>query len=410
MARPPRAADASVHRRAACGSAWSRSALVMAVVDAAGARPVPARRADRGHARPATTRAPLASRRWCFAQLFNCFNARSETASAFRRPVRQPLAVGRDRAVGCCCRWRSSTCRFLNVAFGTVPLDLASGWSARRWPASCCGSASCARPRCARCAAECRCHEATRLGAPARAPGQDAAVAGRCDHAGVRNHPLAVLRRGVLGLGAGDRVLAAAAAAVGPAARPAHTGRAGRAAMALILVLVILPATLIAASLLQDGVALVERIRSGELDLGQHLRQASAALPAWATGVLDRFELRDLGALQERLSSGLMQGLQVLATRVFAVGGNTLQFIVSFFIMLYLLFFLLRDGGALCAARPQRDSARRANCSTVCSRKFTDRHPRHRQGHVVVAARAGRARRPDLLVARHRRARCCGRW
>ena len=35
-----------------------------------------------------------------FAQLFNCFNARSETTSAFRAPVRQPVAVGRDRAVG----------------------------------------------------------------------------------------------------------------------------------------------------------------------------------------------------------------------------------------------------------------------------------------------------------------------
>ena len=159
---------------------------------------------------------------------------------------------------------------------------------------------------------------------------------------------------------------------------------AALAAMALILVLVILPATLIAASLLQDGVALVERIRSGELDLGQHLRQASAALPAWATGVLDRFELRDLGALQERLSSGLMQGLQVLATRVFAVGGNTLQFIVSFFIMLYLLFFLLRDGSALWrrvrSAIPLAEELQHS-----LSRKFTNVIRATVKGTIVVA-------------------------
>ena len=45
------------------------------------------------------------------AQLFNCFNARSETRQCLRAAVRQPLAVGRDRAVGCCCRWRWCTCR-----------------------------------------------------------------------------------------------------------------------------------------------------------------------------------------------------------------------------------------------------------------------------------------------------------
>ena len=116
----------------------------MAVGDAADDRPLPARRADRGQPATSPPPAPPASRCWCSPSLFNCFNARSETTSAFRAPVRQPVAVGRDRTVGCCCRWRSST-----SASSTSP-------SARRrwrcdqwvcappWPASCCGSANCA--------------------------------------------------------------------------------------------------------------------------------------------------------------------------------------------------------------------------------------------------------------------------
>ena len=57
-----------------------------------------------------------------FAQLFNCFNARSDRTSAFHRPLHQPAALGRDRALGRCSRSRSSQLPFLNDAFGTTPL------------------------------------------------------------------------------------------------------------------------------------------------------------------------------------------------------------------------------------------------------------------------------------------------
>ena len=62
-----------------------------------------------------------------FAQLFNCFNARSDRTSAFHHLFTNRLALGRDRAVGRCCRWRSCSCRFLNEAFGTTPLG-ADDW------------------------------------------------------------------------------------------------------------------------------------------------------------------------------------------------------------------------------------------------------------------------------------------
>ena len=39
-----------------------------------------------------------------------------------------------------------------------------------------------------------------------------------------------------------------------------------------------------------------------------------------------------------------MQGSQYLATQAFSFGQGTFEFVVSFFIMLYLLFFFLRDG------------------------------------------------------------------
>lgn len=119
------------------------------------------------------------------------------------------------------------------------------------------------------------------------------------------------------------------------------------ATVLIILTMVILPLALTAVSLLQEATSLYESIQSGELDLGRFFQQLLDALPAWATILLDRFGLTDLGAVQERLSDALKQGSQFLAAQAVNIGQGTAHFIVSLFIMLYLLFFLLRDGGAL---------------------------------------------------------------
>jgi Ca2+-transporting ATPase len=58
------------------------------------------------------------------AQLFNCFNARSETTSAFHRPFVNPWLWG---AIGMSVLLQAAVVHvpWLNVAFGTVPLDAA---------------------------------------------------------------------------------------------------------------------------------------------------------------------------------------------------------------------------------------------------------------------------------------------
>lgn len=122
---------------------------------------------------------------------------------------------------------------------------------------------------------------------------------------------------------------------------------AALATVVTILVIVILPLTLITASLLQEAFGVYARIQSGELSPGRYFEQVFGALPAWVTQLLDRFGLSDLGAVLERLSAGLTKGFQFLATQAVNIGQNTFEFVVSTFIMLYLLFFLLRDGGDL---------------------------------------------------------------
>jgi predicted PurR-regulated permease PerM len=115
----------------------------------------------------------------------------------------------------------------------------------------------------------------------------------------------------------------------------------------IVLLIVILPVTFVAMLLLQEGFNVYEKLQSGELSPTRYLQAIFGSLPAWMTDLLDRFGLTNLSLIQERLSSGLAKGGQFIATHLLSIGQNTFDFIVNLFIVLYLLFFFLRDGREL---------------------------------------------------------------
>ena len=115
----------------------------------------------------------------------------------------------------------------------------------------------------------------------------------------------------------------------------------------IIVVIVILPLTLLTGLLVQEAADLYARVKSGELNIAQILQQMMLSLPAWATSLLDRFGLNDFAAVQERISTGLSRSVQFIGKYALNVGQGAFDFIIDFFIMLYLLFFLLRDGRQL---------------------------------------------------------------
>ena len=130
----------------------------------------------------------------------------------------------------------------------------------------------------------------------------------------------------------------------------AMNGRQSLAAAVTVLIIiaiVILPLAMVATSLAKEATGLVTKIQSGEYNFGSYLQQILDALPAWATGLIERFNLTDFSGLREQLKDGLMKGGQILAPQALSIGMNTFDFVIRFGIMLYLLFFLLRDGRAL---------------------------------------------------------------
>jgi predicted PurR-regulated permease PerM len=115
----------------------------------------------------------------------------------------------------------------------------------------------------------------------------------------------------------------------------------------IIIAIVILPLALVATSLAREATGLVTKIQSGEYNFGNYLQQILDALPAWAKGLIERFDLTDFSGLRDQLKNGLMKGGQILAPQALSIGMNTFEFVIRSGIMLYLLFFLLRDGKAL---------------------------------------------------------------
>ena len=122
---------------------------------------------------------------------------------------------------------------------------------------------------------------------------------------------------------------------------------AALATMSLVIVIVVLPLTFIVTALVQETAAVFQRIQSGELNFATMLQQIFDALPESVVRVLDRFQLGSLAALLREVSALVTKGSQAIAAQVLNIGQNTFDFMVGFVIMLYLLFFLLRDGSAL---------------------------------------------------------------
>ena len=164
-------------------------------------------------------------------------------------------------------------------------------------------------------------------------------------------------------------------------------GRSSLAAVAtvlIILTLVILPLAMIAASLIQEASGIHAKVQSGEYDLGRFIQRMFDALPAWATGILDRFNLTDLAAVREKLSANLMKGGQLLAPQALSIGMNTFDFIIGLGIMLYLLFFLLRDGKAL-AERVKEAIPLRSDQKAALFTRFADVVRATVKGEILVA-------------------------
>jgi predicted PurR-regulated permease PerM len=113
------------------------------------------------------------------------------------------------------------------------------------------------------------------------------------------------------------------------------------------LVIGVVPMLFVVGSFFQEGASLYQRLQSGDLDLGNRIESIREAFPA-IQHFMEPLNL-DLSTVKNQLSSAALSASRYLAQNAVQLGQGTLQFFVGLGLMLYVAFFILRDGRSLIA-------------------------------------------------------------
>jgi predicted PurR-regulated permease PerM len=117
--------------------------------------------------------------------------------------------------------------------------------------------------------------------------------------------------------------------------------------MLTIIALVVVPLFLVGLAMSREAVDLHDQITSGAIDLQAPLRFLRRITPL-ASDYLGRFGV-DVEGLTQRLTASAVAVSQFIAARALGIGQDVLRITALFFLMLYILFFFLRDGRQLVA-------------------------------------------------------------
>ena len=158
--------------------------------------------------------------------------------------------------------------------------------------------------------------------------------------------------------------------------------------LTVALVIVILPLFMIAMSLVKEVAQASLRIRSGEISFNTYFQQVVAVIPRWALDLLDRLGLGNVESMIAKLAQGAAAASQQIASHALSIGQNTFEFLVSFGLMLYLLYFLLRDGRELSGIVRKALPLAQPHTNFLLN-KFTTVIRATIKGNIVVAAVQG---------------------
>lgn len=110
----------------------------------------------------------------------------------------------------------------------------------------------------------------------------------------------------------------------------------------IIVLVVVLPLTMIASALVNESVRFYEQLQSGELKLDTLITWVEQRIP-----IVDEY-MQEVGMsfeqIKESIREAAITATQMLANRAFNITQDVLSLVVNFFLMLYLLFFFLKDG------------------------------------------------------------------
>ncbi|WP_049628967.1 AI-2E family transporter [Cellvibrio sp. pealriver] len=111
------------------------------------------------------------------------------------------------------------------------------------------------------------------------------------------------------------------------------------------IVIVVLPVTVLVSSVVAEGADFYKKLESGEVNPAQYIEQVRTAFPAIQQAA-ERFGI-DVARIKEGVLNVSMSSGKWLAQNALSIGQNTFKLLLNICLMLYLTFFLLRDGQRL---------------------------------------------------------------
>ncbi|RWR01010.1 membrane protein [[Pantoea] beijingensis] len=126
-----------------------------------------------------------------------------------------------------------------------------------------------------------------------------------------------------------------------------RNGLASFLTVIVICLIVFTPLGIIVSSLAIEFNVVYTKLQNNDTQLPVILADIMQHLPGWARHFLAEHNLDSTTEIQQKLSEVALKGGQYLAGSVFMIGKSTFSFVVGFGVMLYLLFFLLKDGSYL---------------------------------------------------------------
>lgn len=128
---------------------------------------------------------------------------------------------------------------------------------------------------------------------------------------------------------------------------PGRTNMAAVITLILIVLLVVVPAILLGMALAQEAASIYLRIQEGDIDFGAVFEAFEKSLPQWMQAQLAAYGYGDIASIRTEIEQYISAILEFLVTQLLSVGQGAFQFMLGLGVMLYLTFFLLRDGRAL---------------------------------------------------------------
>ncbi|MEQ9862436.1 AI-2E family transporter [Pectobacterium cacticida] len=126
-----------------------------------------------------------------------------------------------------------------------------------------------------------------------------------------------------------------------------RNGVASLLTVAIIFLIVFIPLGGIVSSLVVEINGVYTRLQDNNTQFPVVVADMLQHLPGWARHFLAEHGLDNAAKIQQALSQVALRGGQYLAGSVLLIGKGTFTFFIGFGVMLYLLFFLLKEGSYL---------------------------------------------------------------